>query len=242
MSAVAGFLGVFLLIYLLIMAFSIVSYVLQSLGMYTIANRRGIHHPWLAWIPVGSSWLLGSISDQYHYVAKGEVRSKRKVLLGLSIASIALAFAMVICWFWMFGGIFFEALEAGGEMVDDEAMLATMIGPMMAMYACGMVGSVVSIVAAVFQYIALHDLYHSCNPENSVLFLVLSIFLNVVQPFLIFASRKKDLGMPPRRPQYDQPQQPPVFQPSLPPQPPVEDAPVVEPVESPSVEPDETNE
>ena len=40
------------------------AYVLWSLGVYTIAKRRGIRKPWLSWIPVGNLWILGSISDQ----------------------------------------------------------------------------------------------------------------------------------------------------------------------------------
>ena len=79
-----GALGVFLVLYLLIMffttAFSLVCYVLQSYGLYTIANRRGIRNSWLAWVPVGNMWILGSISDQYQYVAKGKVKNRRKLL------------------------------------------------------------------------------------------------------------------------------------------------------------------
>ena len=109
--------SVLLFFYLLMLAFAVLSYVFQSLGMYTIAKRRGIHNPWLAWVPVGSSWLLGSISDQYHYVVKGEERSKRKVLLGLQIGFIALYIAFVACWIWAFGNLFMEAFASGGEQI-----------------------------------------------------------------------------------------------------------------------------
>ena len=242
--------SVLLFFYLLMLAFAVLSYVFQSLGMYTIAKRRGIHNPWLAWVPVGSSWLLGSISDQYHYVAKGEERSKRKVLLGLQIAFIALYIAFVACWIWAFGNLFMEAFASGGEQISDTQVLEQMMAPIMAMYAVCMVISVLSIVLMVFQYIALYDLYTSCNPENNVLFLVLSIVLGVVQPFLIFAVRNKDLGMPPRQPRYYhppvQPQQPPVWQPPVQPQqPPVWQPPVAPqqpPVEQPPVQQDDTNE
>ena len=50
--------------------FTIAMYVLSAWGMYTIANRRGIHRPWLAWIPVANMWILGSISDQYQLSVK----------------------------------------------------------------------------------------------------------------------------------------------------------------------------
>ena len=60
---------------------AIASYVLTALALYTIARRRGLRNPWLAWIPVANSWLLGSLSDQYRYVVKGEHKSKRIILL-----------------------------------------------------------------------------------------------------------------------------------------------------------------
>ena len=75
--------------------FGVAVYVLTALSLYTIAQRRGLSRPWLAWIPVVSSWILGSLSDQYRYVVKGENRSKRKFLLVMSILSAVLS--TVVC-------------------------------------------------------------------------------------------------------------------------------------------------
>lgn len=188
---VGGFVLFFvLLIYLLMLAFAVVTYVLNSLGMYTIARRRGIHHAWLAWIPVGDAWLLGSISDQYQYVAKGRVRNRRKVLLGLSIGMFAVLLLM-------FAGAFVMALS---EAVGGDAS-EVLFGGMFAMVLLGYVAiMILAVIMAVFQYIALYDLFTSCDPGNSVLYLVLSILLGVVLPFFVFSCRNKDYGMPPRKP------------------------------------------
>ena len=70
-------------------------YVLTSLGLYTIAKRRAINKAWLAWIPVVNCWLIGCISDQYRYVVKGQVKSKRKSLLALTIVQFGLVCAFV---------------------------------------------------------------------------------------------------------------------------------------------------
>lgn len=37
------------------MAISLVFYIFESLGLYTIAKRRGIRHPWLSWVPLGNT-------------------------------------------------------------------------------------------------------------------------------------------------------------------------------------------
>ena len=59
-SAIGIATGILLILWFLAMGFSIVMYVLNAVGMYRITKRRGIHHAWLAWIPVGCNWLLGS--------------------------------------------------------------------------------------------------------------------------------------------------------------------------------------
>ena len=73
----------------------IAMYVLTSLGLYTIAKRRAISKAWLAWIPVVNCWIIGCISDQYRYVVKGQMKSRRKSLLTLSVVQLALGLLLV---------------------------------------------------------------------------------------------------------------------------------------------------
>lgn len=190
-SAAAGTAGIMLIVmmvyYLLIIGFSILVYVLQALGMYTIANRRGIHHPWLAWVPFGNLWILGSISDQYQYVAQGKVRSRRKLLVGLNIA---LGVIMLV--------LFIVAVYAGIQAAigGEEGLVAAGLIVLLSI----LVMMVVAIVLSVFEYICFYNLYASCDPNNKATYILLSIFVGVTLPFLVFICRKKDLGMPPRRP------------------------------------------
>ena len=201
-----GIMIAILVFYLIAMAFAIVAYVLRSLGIYTIAKRRGIHHPWLAWIPVGDLWTMGSISDQYQYVSKGKVRNRRKVLLGLSIALYALMVVLIV------------VEVATMFMLESNTGAAVASGISLIPITLAYIG--LGITTTVFMYIAMYDIYNSCNPDNAVMFLVLGIFFNVLQPFFLFACRKKDLGMPPRRKPEAQPviaeipQQAPVAEPA----------------------------
>lgn len=185
-AGVGGFLLVFvLLFYLLMIGYAVLTYVLHSAGLYTIAKRRGIRNPWLSWIPLGDMWILGSLSDQFQYVAKGKVRNRRKVLMGLTIGLFAVMFLMIA-----------GAIAMGIGAAVSDAMAGSALAVILLCYLAMMV---VAVILAVFQYIAYYDLFSSCNPDNAVLYLVLSIFLNVVLPFFVFFSRKKDLGMPPRK-------------------------------------------
>lgn len=184
-ASAVGFVGAFFLIYglmmLFAMAYSVATYVLHSLGLYGIAQRRRISKPWLAWIPVGNLWILGSISDQYQHMAKGKVTGRRKILLGLCIASFA------ICFVWLFSMVICTLLGIGG--------MATVLLMLLGLF----VFFGIAIALAVYQYICYYDLYCSCDPGNSVLFLILSIVFSGIIPFFVFACRKKDNGMPQRK-------------------------------------------
>lgn len=184
--------GILLIVYLIMLAFAsifgIISYVLTSLGTYTIANRRGIKNAWLAWIPVGSTWIMGCISDQYQQVAKGKNKRRRIALL------VTYAVTMVLSFFvGIIGGVL--------EFFPDEMGLAAV----MLLIALALLG--VSVAYTVLQYFCLYDLYASCKPESGVLYIVLTILVSVATPFLIFSCRNKDLGMTAPQPQY----QPPVY-------------------------------
>lgn len=175
--------------------FGIAMFVLTAIGLYSLAKRRGIRNAWMAWIPVLNCWILGCISDQYRYVVKGQVKSKRKVLLVLNIVSCVLALVMVVLVVMMV----FNAISGSANGISESHMTQSVLVAAGGILLMCLPLSVIGIVYAVFYYMALYDLYTSCIPSNNVLFLVLSILFNITEPFFIFFSRDKDQGMPPRR-------------------------------------------
>lgn len=188
--------GIFMLIYfVVVMGVAITFYVLRSLGMYTIAKRRGIKHPWFAWLPAVNSYLEGCISDQYQYVVKGKTKSKRKVMLTLSIIMWVLYVAFFVCY--IIGIV--NGVTGAINGTDESLMMASMMAPILGALGISIPMMGVAIALTVFHYMAMYDLYSSCSLANNVLFLVLSIFVNVTEPFFIFFNRKKDDGMPPRK-------------------------------------------
>ena len=182
-----AFLGVAIVILLVVLAVALVGYVLSSIGIYTIAKRRGIHNPWLAWLPIGNHWILGCISDQYQYVVKEKVKNKRKVLLILNIVSIAVNIALQVASNAALMTLFMDGSQ-------DGILAGSAIG-----MASSLICSGINIASMVFYYMALYDLYSSCAPQNNVVYLVFSIIFRVTEPFFLFFIRNKDLGMPPRR-------------------------------------------
>lgn len=188
----------------------IVVYILQALALYTIAKRRGIKKPWLAWIPLVNVWILGSISDQYQYVVKKQVKNRRKSLLGLNIAIAVMVSVIVAAVVWLLVDLLFFAMDlsAGypGDIIDLLAHgLESNIGVLIIMAVLLLPMCVLTIIQAVIFYMSMYDLYRSCDPKNSTLFLVLSLVGNVVvegaYSIFLMLCKDKDLGMPPRKPE-----------------------------------------
>lgn len=184
------------------MLLGIASYVLTSMALYSLASRRGIGKAWLSWVPVLNVWIVGSLSDQYRYVVKGQYKSKRKILLILKLVSALLVLAALIA------GGFLAADVARTLMygVRMETMWRQFLSPVL-----GIAGLVLpifglSVASAVVYFMALYDIFQSMDPGNGVMFLVLSILFRVTEPFFLFFNREKDKGMPPRRVEEPQPQ------------------------------------
>ena len=174
-AAVAGILIVLLL---LVLACVVLFYVFQGIGLYTMGKRRGVQAPWLAWLL--PTFVVGAVADDYDERTKGKSMGLRWILLGLTIGTIVLG---NIGW----GGAVRYLLEdyyygyssygaGGGIMV--------------------LLSSLAGIASLVFYYIALSRVYKSANPSSAVTLLVLSIIFPVIVPFVLFAQRKKDGGMP----------------------------------------------
>lgn len=166
--------------------FSIAAYILTAIALYTISSRRGLANAWLAWIPVANVWLLGSLSDQYQYVVKGQNKTKRKWLLILNVLKAILLTMIVIL-----------AVVAAGSLIAGEP--SEIMGLAVALLGLVLPLCAAAIALCVIRYMALFDIYRSVDPGNAVLYLVLSILFSPTEPFFLFFNREKDLGMPPRK-------------------------------------------
>lgn len=171
---------------------NMLAYVFTALALYTMAEKRGIRNAWMAWVPVLNVWILGSLSDQYRYVVRGEVRNRRKVLLTLKVLS-ATAGTVAVCvlaWIGVTMGL------SGGS---DYWIMRRVTGPILSFVSLLVPFAAAKIAGAVFYYLALFDVYTSCDPDNRTLYIVLSIFFKLTVPFFLFFNRDNEKGMPPRR-------------------------------------------
>lgn len=174
------------------------SYAICAFALYTIAERRGIRKAWLAWIPVVNVWILGSISDQYRYVAKGEFKNKRKWLLTFAIAKMLLS---VVSTIWLLVTAVL-AISGAAQGIGETAMVELLLNGLLKGLVVHVPTLLLSIATLILEYMALFDVYSSCDPANNVLYLILSIIPGIsmiTEPLFLFLCRNRDDGMPPRR-------------------------------------------
>ncbi len=176
------------------------TYICVSWGLYTIAKRRGIRNPWLAWIPVGNLWIMGSISDHYYLNARFTTKNRRKWLLVLQIIMTILLIILMV----YLVVVILAVLEAEGQNAPAYIdVWAPVVDELVGMILVWVVLMAIAVWASVLQYMALYAIYKSCDPGNATLYLVLSIFINLCQPVFLMICRNKDDGMPKHQPQID---------------------------------------
>ncbi|MED2737870.1 hypothetical protein [Bacillus toyonensis] len=92
------------------LVFSLLAYVLTSVGLMNLAKNAGINNPWLAWIPIANLWIWGElVSEKLN--GKG---GKKVLLITLAYAvtqiipfiniltAIAYAIFAIMLSFWLF--------------------------------------------------------------------------------------------------------------------------------------------
>lgn len=186
MESIGSFAAIFLFvipIYLVLIAYLVITYILQSKAMYAIAQRRGIENPWMAWVPFCNSWMLGAISDQYQQAVWGDVKNRRKSLLIWHIVyTVAISIYMSVCMIFAF---------AAAEGDEDLAIVLLLF-----FFLAILAFIAVSVIYMIQYYKALFDLFRSSDPGRSMMYLMLSIFVQFPLPFFMYACRNKDDGMP----------------------------------------------
>ena len=168
--------------------FGVAMYLCQGIGLSTIAKRRGLGAPGLAWIPLGNLWVLGSISDQYQQLTAEQVRNKKHTLLWLGVLYLVVA-ALFVAGIWV---------SASG-MLETQYPELSPVAAGMGFTALFLLAGALWVLLRIIAYIALFDLLRSCEPQKAMVYLLLCIVVGAAQPFVVLTLRNKDNGIPLRR-------------------------------------------
>ncbi len=176
----------------------ILFYILNAISYHTIAKNRGYDKPWLAWIPIANDYLKGAVADDINR-RRGKASSFRVWLLVLSIVvnlssiiivALGVAFGFGTAFSSRFGSWlpdffghrgFYKSFSFSGPF----SMFIT-LSPLISFLI-----NAVAIAFAVVMFIVLYKTFEDYTPQNAVAFLLLSIFISVTCPFLLFSIRNK---------------------------------------------------
>lgn len=174
--------------------FLALTYVFYSLGMYTISHRRGLAHPWLAWIPFLNCFQLGCIADQYQLTRTGNRGILRWVLLILGAINAVVILGLVL----LFLLIFFQGVlgvVTFGTLFLDNGFTAAMKAHAEQFWLTVMFSPMLCLPYWITKQVAQYKLYKSCRPNLAVILLLVSIFIPFLVPVFIMVCRNRDDGM-----------------------------------------------
>ncbi|WP_286805228.1 DUF4190 domain-containing protein [Acetobacterium sp. MES1] len=104
MPVIMSVLGIILVVSLVI---GLICYVFNSLGLYTMAKNRNLDNPWLAWIPLASSYLMGELINDDVSISTWHIPYAK---LFLPLMGLALTVVMTILGFIPYLGAFMGIL------------------------------------------------------------------------------------------------------------------------------------
>ena len=174
--------GILLVAYLFLILVGIAGYIMNAVALQKIASKRLIQNAWLAWIPIASSWLVGSIADEYDE-KNGIKRKWRIVLLVLSLISLI---GIFVGYIGMVVSVVMMTME---ETMSLE--LPNMIGLFIGAYVVILVAAIVATALNICNMICLYKIFESTVPEKSVKYLLVSLLVPLGQGICLMLCRNK---------------------------------------------------
>jgi len=184
----------------------IVTFLLTGLAYYLLAKKRNISKPWLAWVPLIQTYMIGKISDDIN--AKYNKRTHRGrwtliftityiMFLIIAIVFIATLFINII------SSIDLSSLDIiSSEISNDTQSVMTSLfsginmALIVAILICGIVFVVTAVISIVFQMISCYSIYYEYNNnKKALIYLVFSIIGliligSILAPIFVFISSK----------------------------------------------------
>jgi len=167
--------------YVISFGLQILGYIIKSLGLYRIASKRGVTDSWIAWIPVASDWVLGSVVDDFES-QKGSKRKFRVILLTLSI--VATVLSLIVAYTMI--GVMFAISDWLNEIPYDGDVLVALV--------YNVIIAPVMLLVIVYQalyYLCLYKTHEYIYPEKSVKYLVLSLVVPLAHSICLLKNSKR---------------------------------------------------
>lgn len=187
MFAVGLGIGV-LTVYLLAIAITVASYILTSLSLYTLAKRRGVQHPGLAWVPVANYWLIGSLANEID-AQNGHQRTWNKTLLTLSLTAIA---GVVVSYISIIVIAVVYTFSLNYIDWSEDVFLSLLL----VFYVLLVLAMIVAVALSICTAICIYKIFESTVPEKAVKYLLLYILVPLAGGICLFKARNQGYPYP----------------------------------------------
>lgn len=180
--------AVVLIIGLVAFGLGVANYIMTSMSLYTIANRRKISNPWLAWLPLGASWITGAIVDR-HDEMQGVRRKWRITLLVLELI-------FYVAYIIGFVAMIFFIVAVGISQESSIADIGMFLGAFLVAYAVLIAAVLAATVLAFCRYICIYKIFEVTRPEKAIKYILLSLLVPLASAVCLLKCKDSILGMP----------------------------------------------
>ena len=185
-------LSIYLIILALVLIFSLVSYILHSIGLYTIAGRLGMSNAWLAFIPFARTWLHGELAGEISLKTK-KIRNPGVWKLVTPIVSGGIFFVFYILFLLISGVGIFLSFSLSGR--TDGLSVGTIMGILFFLIIWILVAVLYSAVYQVLCVLINIQIYGRFTSRNmAVVHAVLSALIPLYESICTFVIRNKNFN------------------------------------------------
>jgi hypothetical protein len=195
----------------IILAITLVFYLLRSFGLYSLAKKNNVANSWLAFIPFFWMYIACKLIKQGNFFNKPFTQLALILAIVFTVAEVVALAIQVISYFPLFEYVFIhkktiylsvdelstvtgfrEYFEGGGILVEENFIpygefLVLMNNILSVLSTVSAILSIAGTIIEVFVYI---NLFKNYWPQNYTLASILSIFIGLF-PVLVFVIRNK---------------------------------------------------
>lgn len=189
-------LGIMLLLYGVLMLFSLLSYVISGVSLLKISKKLGVEKGWLGFVPMANYWLLGKLAEEdgkrYHPEKKPKKWSKIYLTVGIVYLVLALLLSSAFLVFSVVGSL--GAAQSGSAAAAEMGILR---GVVQLVYEAVLMA--MAVVIMVVGYVVFYKVYHAMAGESATWMIVLTILVPVSQLVLLLVlafSKKYPVAVP----------------------------------------------
>lgn len=182
-NAGAAVLGIYLLIWGIVLLVGIVKYIFQGIGLYSIARKQGEEAPWLAFVPFARTYLHGKLAGEL------EIGNKRVKKPGLWLLVLPICVGLIIGYVYF---LFIALIMVGGiEMYKTGGALFSMTLGMLLFFVflLGVFVVYSAVINTLYGFVN-YQIYSRYVPhKRALLHVFLSLFVPMYQAIYLFVLR-----------------------------------------------------